>query len=120
MKNRSFPERLGFAVRGWRAAWHSESSFRAQVALAIGALLILAILKPEPLWWALFSLSIGAVLAAELLNTALEKILDHLHPETHPMIAVAKDCAAGAVLVLAIASGGVLAALLWSCFGGSF
>ena len=63
--------------------------------------------------WALFLLSIGGVLTAELMNTALECIVDRLHPETHPVIARAKDCAAGAVLVMSLVSIGVLAALAY-------
>jgi undecaprenol kinase len=51
-------------------------------------------------------------LAAELLNTALERVIDHLHPESHPSIKIAKDCAAGAVLVLSLAAVAVFVALL--------
>jgi diacylglycerol kinase (ATP) len=40
------------------------------------------------------------VLVAELFNTALESLIDHLHPEIHPAIKIAKDSAAGAVLLL--------------------
>jgi undecaprenol kinase len=39
------------------------------------------------------------VIAAELFNTALEHLVDHLHPETHPRIRIVKDCAAAAVLI---------------------
>jgi undecaprenol kinase len=39
------------------------------------------------------------VLAAELLNTAIEELADHLNPDEHPRIRLVKDCAAGAVLV---------------------
>jgi diacylglycerol kinase (ATP) len=47
---------------------------------------------------------IGATLAAELFNTALEYLCDLLHPNFHPQIAMAKDCAAAAVLVLSLTS----------------
>ena len=36
---------------------------------------------------------------AELFNTALETLADHLHPERHPVVGAAKDIAAAAVLV---------------------
>ena len=51
-------------------------------------------------------LDASAVIAAELFNTAIENLADHLHPEIHPSIRMVKDCAAGAVLV---ASAGALA-----------
>jgi len=54
----------------------------------------------------------GAVLAAELFNTALEHLADHLHPEVDPRIGLVKDCAAAAVLVAAIAAAAVGIALL--------
>ena len=53
---------------------------------------------------ALCIVSGGAVLAAELLNTALEHLADRLHPEQHPVIRTAKDCAAAAVLLASISA----------------
>lgn len=112
MKNKTFYRRLGFAVAGIRSAWRTEKSFRTQLVLGLGSVAILIVLRPEPVWWALFLLCIGGVLSAELVNTALEYVVDRLHPETHPMIARAKDCAAGAVLIMSLASLGVFAALV--------
>lgn len=112
MKNKSFLNRFRFAWAGIRTGWAQEKSFRTQVALAIGAIGVLVVLRPQAVWWAIFFLIISAVLAAELINTALELIVDRLHPETHPMIRRAKDCAAGAVLILSIAAVGILLALL--------
>jgi diacylglycerol kinase (ATP) len=114
MKNRPFYIRLRYAWTGIKSAWRTESSFRAQCVLGMGAAAVLLVLKPEPLWWAIFAVIIAAVLAAELFNTALERVIDRLHPEIHPLIALAKDCAAGAVLVLSLGALGVLAALLYS------
>ena len=57
---------------------------------------------------------IGAVLAAETFNTALEHALDRLHPEQDPAIGLAKDCAAGAVLVLSLVSLCVLATFVFT------
>ena len=81
--------------------------------MGLGAFGLLVILRPVPVWWALFLLVIGAVLAIELINTALESLIDRLHPEIHPMIARAKDCAAGAVLILSLSAVGILFALLY-------
>jgi undecaprenol kinase len=63
---------------------------------------ILALVRPPVLWIALSVLAAGVVLALELVNTALERVIDHLHPEHHAAIKAAKDCAAGAVLIASL------------------
>ena len=52
--------------------------------------------------WLLLIFAMGLVLALEIINTAIEALADHLHPEDHPMIGLVKDLAAGAVLIAAI------------------
>ncbi len=54
--------------------------------------------------WCLLILSIGLVLAAEGFNTALEKLTDLVSPDYHELAGQAKDLAAGAVLLTAIAA----------------
>jgi undecaprenol kinase len=102
MKNQSFLQRLTHAVGGIRTAFRTESSFRTQLWLAVMAAVVLAVLRPPVVWVALCIVSAGAVLATELMNTALEHLADRLHPEQHPAIRAAKDCAAAAVLVASI------------------
>ena len=116
MKNQSFAKRLSYALAGIRTAFQSESSFRIQCASATAAILFLAITRPQPVWWALVFISIAVVLAAELINTALEFIVDRLHPDQHPLIGKAKDCSAAAVLILSLSSLGVAAALILEYF----
>jgi diacylglycerol kinase (ATP) len=96
MKNRPFGERLSFATLGIVAAWRRERSLRTQVSIGIAATTFTAVLAPSLIWAAAIALSIALVLALELLNTALECVVDHLHPETAPEIKLAKDIAAGA------------------------
>jgi len=116
-KNQSFPARLGFALAGIAQAARGERSLRTQLLAAIAVLALLAWRRPEPLWWALCALAIGGVLAAELFNTALERLADHLHPGLHAEVRIAKDCAAGGVLLASLAALGVAVALvvhLWA------
>lgn len=100
MKNRGMRQRFGFAWAGIAEAWRNERSFRIQTAFAIALPVVLLLLRVSAVWWALCMIIALLVLAAELFNTALESLIDHLHPEIHPAIKTAKDCAAGAVLVL--------------------
>jgi diacylglycerol kinase len=116
-KNRSFPQRLGWALAGLTHAVRSEHSLKLQLWIFAGVVVLLLILRPEATWWALVLLASSGVIAAELINTAVEHLADHLHPSHHPQIRIVKDCAAAAVLVAvlgALAVGAALALhLLW-------
>lgn len=116
-KNRRFAVRLGFAVAGLRLVFAREKSFRSQCALAILAGLVALALRPGPLWWALLALAVALVLALELANSALEYLLDHLHPDLAREIGAAKDAAAGAVLVASLAAAAVGALMLVASLG---
>lgn len=117
MKNRRFAERLGFAVAGIRLVFARESSFRSQCALALAAILVTLGLGPGPLWAALVALSIALVLSLELANSALEYLLDHLHPDLAREIGAAKDAAAGAVLLASLAAATVGGLMLFAMLG---
>lgn len=113
MKNQAFLRRLTFALAGLSMALRGEHSFKTQIVASVAVVAVLLWQQPPPFWWAIGALTIGFVLAAELGNTALEALADHLHPDQHPAIKAAKDCAAGAVLVACIAALGVAAAFLY-------
>lgn len=104
MKNRRFAERLGFAWAGLRLVFRRENSFRAQCALGLAAALATFALRPGLLWSALVALSVALVLVLELVNSAIEYLLDHLHPAHSPEIGAAKDAAAAAVLLASFAA----------------
>jgi len=74
-------------------------SMRVHVVAFALVFTVLVAFRPEPVWWALTLLACAGVIAAELINTAIEHLADHLHPEIHPSIRIVKDCAAAAVLV---------------------
>jgi len=103
-KNAAFHRRLQFALSGVRHALAHEKSFRTQVVFAVGAVGVLILLQPGWLWSAIVLVTIGLVLMAELFNTALESLIDGLHPEQAEFVRVVKDCSAGAVLVTSVAA----------------
>jgi diacylglycerol kinase (ATP) len=111
-KNQSFAARFRFACGGLATALRSESSMRVHVVAFVLVLIVLVVFRPEPLWWALAILASTAVMSAELFNTAIEHLADHLHPDIHPSIRIVKDCAAAAVLLAVLGALGVGAALL--------
>ena len=98
-KNQPFWTRLRFALAGLAHGLRTERSVRTQTVALLLVISALLVLRPAPLWWALVVLAGTGVLAAELFNTAIERLADHLHPELHPEIRIVKDCAAAGVLV---------------------
>ena len=109
-KGRNHYQRLMFALAGVRHALRTERSLRLQLLALAGVVAVLAWLRPPAIWWALAALACALVLAAELANTAIEALVDHLHPDVHPAIRVVKDCAAAAVLAAALGALAVAAA----------
>ena len=117
LKNLSFAARLRFAFAGLGHAIRSERSVRTQLFFLLAVLAALVYWRPPAVWWALVLLISSAVIAAELFNTAIERLADQLQSEPHPQIRIVKDCAAAAVLVLSAGALCVAAALalsLWS------
>ena len=114
LKNQSFAARLKFALAGLSHAVGAERSVRTHLWILAGVLAMLGYLRPAPVWWALVLLISSAVIAAELFNTAIERLADQLHPGPHPQIRIVKDCGAAAVLVLATGALCVAAALALS------
>jgi len=75
-----------------------RNHFIAAVAVLLSALF----LRVTPVEFALLAISILSVLCAELINTAIEAIVDLVSPNYHPLAKTAKDTAAGAVLTAAL------------------
>lgn len=111
MKNQPLTRKLRNAFVGIRYAWANEDNIRRHAAIALVTILVFLWLQPAWLWWGLIVLCIGLILAAELLNSAIEVLIDHMHPEIHPAIGQVKDVLAGMVLILSLTAGviGVLA-----------
>ncbi|MEO6969100.1 MAG: diacylglycerol kinase [Rhodanobacteraceae bacterium] len=91
---------LVWSLNGLRAAWHLEASFRFEVCACV-------ILFPLSLWLGhgaiekiLLAGSLLLVLSAELLNSALESIIDKVCPEVHEFAGRAKDMGSAAVFLL--------------------
>ena len=102
MKNGSFLDRAGYALNGVVTVWKREKSFRMHCGFALLAIAVAAFTRPALVWWAMIGLCIAIVFAAEMVNAALEYLIDRLHPEIHEEIGHAKDAAAGAVLLASI------------------
>lgn len=90
-----------YAARGLGCAWREQPNLRIEAGLGVVAVAAAAGLR-APL--APILLACGLVLSAELLNSALETIVDRLYPQADPAAGRAKDLGAAAVLAASLAA----------------
>lgn len=98
------------AGAGFFTIWRGERNFRIHNVIAATALWLGWAFEFLPWQWTVLLLTIVVTLALELLNSALEALTDLYQPDVHPLARLAKNAAAGAVL-LSAASAVVVAAL---------
>ena len=98
----SFIRSFGYAIEGFVTAVRTERNIKVMLALGIAALIAGIVLKIDLLSWCLVALCIGMVLFAELINTAVEAVVDLATTEFHPLAKRAKDIAAASVYTLSI------------------
>ena len=97
--------RIIWSWAGCVDAWRTEHSFRSWVWANLTSALLAFVLPLEPAERALI-LALGIlVLAAELINTAIEAAVDHISTDIHPLAKRAKDAGSAGVAVSAIAAG---------------
>src|SRR5579871_3348425 len=93
-----------YAWRGLIYVVNSQRNMRVHLGAACLVLLLAALLRLPPLHWAVLLLCITIVAVLEMLNTVVEATIDLATDRYHPLARIAKDTAAGAVLVAAIGS----------------
>lgn len=113
---------FGFAFKGISLVL-KERNFKIQLVAAIVVIALGFVYNISGLEWIALVICIGSVLCLEIINTAIEKSIDLLHPEWNEKAGKIKDISAGAVLVASIASV-VVAAIIFipkiflKCCGG--
>lgn len=101
---RAFTNTLG----GFREGLATEAAIKQEFALLLVALPV-SFFVADSLWvWIALIGSLVLLLAAEFLNTAIERLCNHLHPEKHDAIKVTKDLASAGVFCVIL-----LTALIW-------
>src|ERR1700741_108344 len=91
-----------FAGRGLRTMLRSQHNAWIHAAASLAAITAGAVVGLGRYEWIALVLAIVSVWTAEALNTAFEFLCDVASPDFHPLVAKAKDVAAGAVLICAI------------------
>lgn len=101
MKSKNLIESFTFAIRGLLYALRNERNMRIHLSLGLLVVLIGVALELTRLEMAILIALVGLVIGLELVNTAVENVVDLVTSERHPLAEVAKNVAAGAVLVAA-------------------
>lgn len=106
-----------FSVFGLRSAWHNEAAFRQECIAAL-------VLAPAALWLgqtavqrALLIVSCWLVVIVELLNSAIETVVDRIGTDRHRLSGRAKDMGSAAVFVSILLTSVVWALIAWQRFG---
>lgn len=110
---KSFFAGFCYAIKGIRAAIQTERNMRVHVCVASYVLFFSLFYPFGAVEYALVFLCIGGVIALELVNTAIEKAMEQPDPAHWRAAGIAKDLAAGAVLVYSIAAAAIGVALFW-------
>ncbi|WP_040572227.1 diacylglycerol kinase [Shewanella benthica] len=89
----------GFSMKGLKAAWIHEAAFRQELMLAIVMLPIAVLVDITTIEKLLLIFSLFIVLIVELLNSAIEAVVDRIGDEIHTLSGQAKDIASAAVFM---------------------
>lgn len=95
---------FGYAFKGIDDVIKHEPNMKIHVVVAILVVIMAFILKVSIIEWIILVLLIGAVLAAETINTTIENLVDMYTKEYDEKAKIVKDTAAGTVLILAVTS----------------
>lgn len=97
-------KRFAHAFRGIGSALRQDANLWLHLLIAAIVFAAAAWFRLPMTDWAILTLTVAVVLVAEMLNTAIEKVVDLASPDYHEIAKLAKDIAAGAVLIASIAA----------------
>lgn len=109
----SFWKSFSCAASGVAAAARGQRNLQIHLVLAAVVITVALLLEVSLENWLWLTLCIGNVLVVELLNTAIETVVDLASPEDHELARRAKDISAGAVLIAALTSAIIGGAILF-------
>ncbi|QYK14430.1 diacylglycerol kinase [Shewanella rhizosphaerae] len=103
----------GFSMQGLKLAWQSEAAFRQELILVLFMLPIALLVDVPMVERILLIMTLMIVLIVELLNSAIEAVVDRIGHEIHPLSGQAKDIASAAVFIALALCGITWLLILW-------
>lgn len=104
---KKFIQSFSFAINGIRKALAGQRNMRIHVGIALLVMAAGVYVDLSALDWCFVTFAMGLVVSTELMNTAVESLVDMIEPRQHPLAGKIKDIAAGAVLVVAVAAAAI-------------
>src|SRR5690606_2464964 len=105
---------VGYSWKGFRAAWVNQADFSEEAVAAIVAVVIACFLDVDAITRVLLIGSVLLVMIVEILNSAIEAVVDRIGSEFHELSGRAKDMGSAAVLLSIITAAITWVTLLWS------
>jgi len=103
----------GYSCKGLRQAFRHEAAFRQELLLVAVLLPLAVLLDVEPVSRVLMISTLALILIVELLNSAVEAVVDRIGTEHHELSGRAKDMGSAAVLITLLLTAYVWLAALW-------
>jgi diacylglycerol kinase (ATP) len=107
----------GYSMQGIRACWKSEAAFRQEVVLCLVLFPLSFFVARTVEQWLLLIAPLFLLLMVELLNSAVEYVVDRIGHEPHDLSGRAKDTASAAVFFCLLLIAVSWAGIAWSNFG---
>ncbi|MBZ9559252.1 MULTISPECIES: diacylglycerol kinase [unclassified Modicisalibacter] len=102
-----------YSLKGFKAAFRHESAFRQELLLCVLLVPLAWWIARTPVEWLLLVGSCVLVLVVELLNSAVETVVDRIGPEHHVLSGRAKDIGSAAVMLSLIMAGLTWGVMIW-------
>ena len=96
-----FIKSFGYSIEGLKYAYKYEQSMLIHVIATVCVICANIFFQVTGMEWLVTVIAIGMVLSAELINSAIEAVVDLITLEEHPLAKIAKDCSSAATFILA-------------------
>ena len=110
----------GYSFRGLNACYRSEAAFRQEVLALVILLPVSFFVAQSPMQWLALVAPLLLLLIVELLNSAIESVVDRIGPEMHELSGQAKDMGSAAVMITLILIFCCWSVVIWTNFGKSW
>jgi diacylglycerol kinase (ATP) len=105
-----------YSIAGFQTAWRHEHAFRQELMVAAPATILALVLKISAFQKLALIAVLGLVLLVELLNAAIEAVVDRVSLERHPLSKAAKDLGSAAVALAITMAAATWAVVLYNRF----
>jgi len=106
----------GYSIRGIKACWQHEAAFRQEVALTLVLFPASFFIAKSTIQWLLLVSPLFLLLMVEMLNSAIEAIVDRIGAEQHELSGRAKDIASAPVMLCLLLIAIIWGVIAWTNF----